>query len=393
MPVRPGRTLSLVAIRSSPRLGAIPRYEPGLTTAEVLARFGLDRAVKLASNESPFPPLPEVAEVVAAGVAGLNRYPDGPGRALRRALAERHGVGPDEVVLGNGSCELILLAGQALLDPGTTVVHASPSFVLYPHLAAAAGAEAVAVPLAADDGHDLDAMAGAADERTRLVLLCNPNNPTGAYRSADEIERFLDALPEDLAVLVDEAYFEFVDRPDAGRTMSLARDRPNLLVTRTFSKAHGLCGLRVGYGVGGAGWIDALDRVRQPFNTNALAQAAALESLRHPAALERRVRETVAERDRVQRALTETSWAVTPSQGNFILVAAEDPAAGSPGVHEQLLRLGVIVRDGASLGCPGRLRVSIGTPEENGAFLSAWSAVARPARECRPGKPQGGVRR
>jgi histidinol-phosphate aminotransferase len=383
----------LVAIRSSPRLGAIPRYEPGLTTAEVLARFGLDRAVKLASNESPFPPLPEVAEVVAAGVAGLNRYPDGPGRALRRALAERHGVGPDEVVLGNGSCELILLAGQALLDPGTTVVHASPSFVLYPHLAAAAGAEAVAVPLAADDGHDLDAMAAAADERTRLVLLCNPNNPTGAYRSADEIERFLDALPEDLAVLVDEAYFEFVDRPDAGRTMSLARDRPNLLVTRTFSKAHGLCGLRVGYGVGGAGWIDALDRVRQPFNTNALAQAAALESLRHPAALERRVRETVAERDRVQRALTETSWAVTPSQGNFILVAAEDPAAGSPGVHEQLLRLGVIVRDGASLGCPGRLRVSIGTPEENGAFLSAWSAVARPARERRPGKPQGGVRR
>jgi histidinol-phosphate aminotransferase len=381
----------LVAIRSSARLGAIPRYEPGLTTAEVLARFGLDRAVKLASNESPFPPLPEVAEVVAAGVAGLNRYPDGPGRALRRALAERHGVGPDEVVLGNGSCELILLAGQALLDPGTTVVHAAPSFALYPHLAAAAGAEAVAVPLAADDGHDLGAMAAAVDERTRLVLVCNPNNPTGAYRGADEIERFLDALPEDLAVLVDEAYFEFVDRPDAGRTMSLARERSNLLVTRTFSKAHGLCGLRVGYGVGAAGWIDALDRVRQPFNTNALAQSAALESLRHPAALERRVRETVAERAHVQRALAETSRAVTPSQGNFVLVAPEDAAVGSPSVHEQLLRLGVIVRDGASLGCPGRLRVSIGTPEENTAFLSAWSSVARPARERRPSKPQGGV--
>ncbi len=149
------------------------------------------------------------------------------------------------------------------------------------------------MPLADDDGHDLEAMAAAVDERTRLVIVCNPNNPTGVYRGADEIERFLDALPEDLAVLVDEAYFEFVDRPDAGRTMSMARERPNLLVTRTFSKAHGLCGLRVGYGVGGAGWIDALDRVRQPFNTNALAQAAALESLRHPAALERRVRETV----------------------------------------------------------------------------------------------------
>jgi histidinol-phosphate aminotransferase len=376
-----------VTIRSSPRLDAMPRYEPGLTTAEVLARFGLDAAVKLASNESPFPPLPEVAEVIAAGVAGLNRYPDGPGRALRRALAERHGVGPDEVVLGNGSCELILLAGQALLDPGTSVVHAAPSFALYPHLAAAAGAEAVVVPLAGDDGHDLEAMAAAVDERTRLVVVCNPNNPTGVYRGADEIERFLDALPEDLPVLVDEAYFEFVDRPDAGRTMSLARERPNLLVTRTFSKAHGLCGLRVGYGVGGAGWIDALDRVRQPFNTNALAQAAALESLRHPAALDRRVRETVSERDRIADALAETGWAFTPSQGNFILVAPDDPAAGSPGVHGQLLRLGVIVRDGASLGCPGRLRVSIGTPEENTAFLSARAEVARTApRETQPGR-------
>jgi histidinol-phosphate aminotransferase len=376
-----------MGIRSSPRLDAMPRYEPGLTTAEVLARFGLDRAVKLASNESPFPPLPEVARVIADGVAGLNRYPDGPGRALRRALAERHGVGPDEVVLGNGSCELILLAGQALLDPGTTVVHAEPSFALYPHLAAAAGADAVAIPLADDDGHDLDAMAAAVDERTRLVVLCNPNNPTGVHRAADEVERLLDALPEDLAVLVDEAYFEFVDRPDAGRTMSLARERPNLLVTRTFSKAHGLCGLRVGYGVGGAGWIDAIDRVRQPFNTNALAQAAALESLRHPAPLERRVRETLSERARLQAALSEAAWGFTPSQGNFILVSADDPSTGSPGIHEQLLRRGVIVRDGASLGCPGRLRVSVGTPEENTAFLSAWGEVARPAsRESQPGR-------
>jgi histidinol-phosphate aminotransferase len=376
-----------MGIRSSPRLGAIPRYEPGLTTAEVLARYGLERAVKLASNESPFPPLPEVERVVRAGLAGLNRYPDGPGRALRRALAERHGVGPDEVVLGNGSCELILLAGQALLDPGTTVIHADPSFALYPHLAAAAGAEPLPVPLAEDGGHDLDAMAAAVDERARLVIVCNPNNPTGVFRAPDEIERFLDALPEDLAVLVDEAYFEFVDRPDAGRTMSLARERPNLLVTRTFSKAHGLCGLRVGYGVGGAGWVEALDKVRQPFNTNALAQAAALESLRHPAALDRRVRETISERARVQQALTESEWAFTPSQGNFILVAPEDSAAGSRSVHEQLLRLGVIVRDGGSLGCPGRLRVSIGTPDENTAFLSARAEVSRPApRETQPGR-------
>jgi histidinol-phosphate aminotransferase len=377
-----------VTIRTSPRLDAMPHYEPGLTTAEVLARFGLETAVKLASNESPFPPLPEVAEVVASGLGGLNRYPDGPARALRRALAERHGVGPDEVVIGNGSCDLILLAGQALLDPGTSLVMADPSFSLYPHLAAAAGAEAVAVPLAGDDGHDLDAMAAAVDETTRLVIVCNPNNPTGVYRSADAIERFVDGLPEDLAILVDEAYNDFVELPDRGRVMSLARERPNLLVTRTFSKAHGLCGLRVGYGVGGSAWVRAIDAMRQPFNTNALAQAAALESLRHPEALERRVRQVIDERHRMEAALAGTGWGFTPSQANFILVTPDpDPAADSIGVHESLLRGGVIVRDGSALGCPGRIRVSIGSPDENEAFLSARASLPRAVpRESRPGR-------
>jgi histidinol-phosphate aminotransferase len=365
-----------VTIRTSPRLAAIPRYEPGLTTAEVLARYGLETAVKLASNESPFPPLPEVARVIEEGVGALNRYPDGAARALRRALAEQHGVAPEQVAVGNGSCELILLAGQALLDPGTTVIHADPSFALYPHLATAAGTEAVAVPLAPDEGHDLDAMAAAVDERTRLVIVCNPNNPTGVRRSADEIERFLDGLPEDLAVLVDEAYIDFVSDADSGRTMSLARERPNLLVTRTFSKAHGLCGLRVGYGVGGAGWVAAIDAVRQPFNTNALGQAAALESLRHPGELARRTGALIEERSRLERELAGLGIAYVPSQANFLLVTPDarlgpDPSA----VHEQLLRLGVIVRDGAALGCPGRIRVSIGTPDENTVLLDALAAL------------------
>ena len=363
-------------VRVSPRLTSIPRYEPGLTTAEVLARFGLESAIKLASNESPYPPLPEVEEVVRAAISGLSRYPDGAGRALRRALAERHGVGPDQVVLGNGSCELLLLAGQTLLDPGTTIVHAEPSFALYPHLAAAAGAEAVTVPLADDEGHDLEAMAAHVDERTRLVVVCNPNNPTGVYRAPEEIESLLDLLPEDVAVIVDEAYFDFVDRPDAGRTMSLARERENLLVTRTFSKAHGLCGLRVGYAVGGAGFVAALDKVRQPFNTSTLAQAAALESLRHPAELSRRISETVSERARVEQALGRLGVPFTRSLGNFILLGGGfEPLTDAPRVHEELLRKGVIVRDGAALGCPGRLRVTIGTPDENGAFIAALADV------------------
>lgn len=360
---------AFMSIRVSPRLTAIPTYEPGLTTAEVMARYGLETAVKLASNESPFAPLPEVVAVLQDGLTGLNRYPDAYARQLRRALADRHGVEMEHVVMGNGSCELLLLAGQALLDPGTTIVHAAPSFAIYPHLATAAGTEAVPVPLAADGGHDLDAMAAAVDERTRLVVVCNPNNPTGVYRSADAIERFVLGLPDDLAILVDEAYFDFVDHADAGRVMSLARGRDNLLVTRTFSKAYGLCGLRVGYGVGSPSWIEAIGKVRQPFNVNALAQAAALESLRHPSPLAKRVAQTVSERGRIEAALVELGVPYLPSRTNFILV----DAGPRDGVHEELLRRGVIVRDGRALGVPGKLRVTIGAPAENDAFLSALS--------------------
>lgn len=359
----------------SPRLAGIPHYEPGLTTAEVLARYGLDAAVKLASNESPFPPLPGVEEVVRDAVGGLNRYPDGAGRALKAILAELHGVDPSRIVLGNGSCELLLLAGEALLDPGTTLIHPHPSFGLYPHLAAATGAEAVAVPLDASGRNDLDAMAAHVDERTRLVVVCTPNNPTGAYVGADAVERLLDMIPDDVAVLVDEAYHDFVTEPDRGRVMSMARHRPNLLAVRTFSKAFGLCGLRVGYAVGSPDWIAALDRVRQPFNTNSLAQAAAAAALRQLTELDRRVRGLVAERDRVSQTLTRMGVPFTASQANFILVS---PAAGLGDgipVHEDLLRRGVIVRDGAALGCPGSIRVTIGAPAENDAFLTALAGV------------------
>jgi histidinol-phosphate aminotransferase len=307
---------------------------------------------------------------VASGIGALNRYPDPPARALRVALAERHGVDPGQVVIGNGSCELILLAGQALLDPGTTVIYADPSFSLYPHLASASGAEAIAVPLTADGGHDLDTMAALVDERTRLVVVCNPNNPTGVFLPPEAIQAFVEVLPSDVALLVDEAYFDFVARPDAGRVMSMARSAPNLLVTRTFSKAHGLCGLRVGYGVGSKDWIVALDRVRQPFNTNALAQAAALESLRHPAAFVERTEAIVGERRRVVAALRALGVSAPPSEANFVLIEAE------PEWHEELLRSGVIVRDGRALGAPGTLRVSIGLPEENDAFLEALAPLA-----------------
>ena len=263
-----------VSIRVSPRLEAIPRYEPGLTTAEVLARFGLERAVKLASNESPFPPMPEVAEVITAGHRRPQPLPRRPGARPAAGAGGAPRGGP-----GRGGDRQRLVRADPLRGPGAArpgderrarrpVVRALPA----PRRGGRARAPCRCRwrPTSATTS---TRWRRRWTRRTRLVIVCNPNNPTGVYRSADEIERFVDALPEDLAILVDEAYFDFVDRPDAGRTMSLARERPNLLVTRTFSKAHGLCGLRVGYGVGGSGWIAAIDKVRQPFNTNALAQA------------------------------------------------------------------------------------------------------------------------
>jgi len=373
-----------MSLMISSRLAAIPHYEPGLTTADVMARYGLDAAIKLASNESPYPPLDEVQAVLHAGIAGLNRYPDGAARALRAEIADRHGLDPAQVVIGSGSCELLLLAGQALLDPGTTLVYPEPSFGLYAHLAAAAGADGIGVPLDAAGRNDLAAMAAAIDERTRLVILCSPNNPTGGYLPASQIEAFLDGLPEDLPVLLDEAYYDFVTEADRGRPLSQARHRPNLLLLRTFSKAHGLCGLRVGYGMGSTPWIAALDRVRQPFNVSSLGQAAALESLRHPAALDRRIQETIAERTRVAAALEAMGVRFTPSQANFILVAPD----ADGGIHERLLAAGIIVRDGAALGCPGALRVSMGTPDDNDAFLAVLAQVlGRPAPVSVPAVP------
>lgn len=363
----------------SPRLSAMPIYEPGLTMAEVMAKYDLESVIKLASNESPYPVIPEAQAVVEAGAAGLGRYPDSYARELRGLLADQHGVDPSRVALGNGSCELILLAGQALLDPGTSIVHADPSFAIYPHLAAAAGARSVAVPLAEDGGHDLWGMAAAIDGDTRLVIICNPNNPTGVYRPAHEIEEFLDQVPEDVPVLVDEAYNDFVEHPDRGRVLSMARERPNLIVTRTFSKAFGLPGLRVGYGIGSEAWVQALDQVRQPFNTNALAQAAALAVLRKRSVVESRVAELIGERTRLQDALTALGVAFTPSQANFVLIGVGTSAEDAADVHENLLRRGIIVRNGASLGVPGRLRVTLGTRDENDAFIDALSRVVQDA--------------
>lgn len=347
--------------------------------------------VKLASNETPYPPLPAVREAIDRAMGSLNRYPDPTSSALRQRLAERYDVGSERIAIGNGSCDILLAAGEALLEPGAEVVYAWPSFSVYPHLAAASGARAIEVPLDADDCHDLEAMAAEVTVATRLVIVCNPNNPTSTAIPLDAIASFLEEIPPHVCVVLDEAYCEFslMDDPDA--SVDLLRSHPNLVLLRTFSKVYGLCGLRVGFALCGSPDLPrAVDQVRQPFFCNALAQAAAVEALAHQDVVEDRVTRTIAERVSIDERLQAMGLSPAPSQANFCWF-------GLPGVPREmgahdteqlelaariesetmrgLLERGVLVRAGGALGRPGWLRVTYGIAEENARFLDALAEV------------------
>jgi histidinol-phosphate aminotransferase len=251
------------------RVKAIPVY-PAAST------YAFDgELVKLASNETPFAPHPQVLEAVESQLRTLNRYPDPAKATLRRGLSDRTGVAPERIAIGNGSCELLLSAGEAMLEPGAEVVYAWPSFSIYPHLAAMTGARAITVPLNDAQEHDLDAMAKEVTAATRMVIVCNPNNPTATALPPGAIDEFLKAIPRHVAVILDEAYIEFDTLQDPDESLDLLARHPNLIVLRTFSKVYGLCGLRVGYSLGSEEFRLAVDRVRQPFSVNALAQVAA----------------------------------------------------------------------------------------------------------------------
>jgi len=351
-------------------------YRPGERSEDVMARYGLDEVVKLASNEYPLPPLPGVMEKVVAAAARLNRYPDASCGALRDALGRHHGVPPERVAVGNGSLELIMLLADALLAPGVAAVFPEPSFALYRRLCDLHRAEAVAVPLGADRCVDLDAMAAAIGPATAVVIVCNPNNPTGTYVPAAAIAAFCDKVPDDVLVIVDEAYNEFVTASDSQDTVELARSRENVCLTRTFSKIHGLCALRVGYAVASETVVEAIDTFRQPFNVNLVAQEAALESLRHQDEVERRRRLTAALRADLTARLEALGYTVLPSEANFVLVDLSGVAAPGDDVCERLTALGAIVRDGAALGLPGWARVSVGTGDEIEFFLERLAQLA-----------------
>ena len=358
-----------MSLEFAARLRRIPSYP----VAQTYAVEG-DLA-KLASNETPFAPHPAVLEAIEAQVRTLNRYPDPAKARLREKLAGRLGVAPGAVAVGNGSCELLFAAADALLEPGAEVVYAWPSFSVYPQLAAQSGARAIEVPLDADYRHDLEAMAREVTVATRMLLVCNPNNPTGTALPVDEIDAFVGSLPRHVAVLLDEAYVEFNTLQDPDESLALVRKHPNLVILRTFSKVYGLAGLRVGYAVGAEDFRVAVDTVRQPFSVSTLAQAGAIEALRHVDELERRVERTVVERLHVEEELGERGLPVAESQANFSWFSLGD--RDEDAVMEGLAKRGVIVRGGKALGAEGFIRVTYGTRAENDRFLAALDEALR----------------
>jgi histidinol-phosphate aminotransferase len=330
---------------------------------------------KMASNESPYPPIPAVVEAVTKALTGLNRYPDPTNAALRRRLADIHGVPATRIAVGNGSCDILLAAGDALLEPGAELVYAWPSFSVYPHLAAASGARAIEVPLDADHRHQLAKMREEINAATRLVIVCNPNNPTSTALPLEEIAEFVAGLPSHVCVILDEAYVEFSVLQDPDESIPLLERHPNLVLLRTFSKVYGLCGLRVGYALcGSERFRTAVDQVRQPFFCNAAAQAAALEALNHTDEVTRRVERNLAERMGLEDSLRELGLQPAESQANFVWFDLGEERS-EPEIMRGLAERGILVRSGAALGREGALRVTVGTQAENERFVEALGAL------------------
>jgi len=375
-----------MTVRFIPALAGIVPYQPGLPVEVVKRRFGIDEVAKLASNEYPLPPFPEVKEAVTGAVDRLQRYPDGSSTQLREALAAHHDRSPEEVTIGCGTCELLYLLATALLEKGDEVVLADPSFSSYRDVIDIHGAVPVVVPLV-DFAHDLEAMAAAVTPRTKIVFVCNPNNPTGTCVAAADVNRFVERVPEDVLVVIDEAYIEFVTRPDRDDCLAVQKEHDNVIVLRTFSKIYGLCGLRTGYGLCAPAVKQAVDKVRQPFNVNLLGQLAAVEALKHQDQVAARRESNAALRDGMATRLAARGRATVPSEANFMLVDMNGLRQPHDEVCATLLSMGVIVRDGNALGCPGWARVSVGTQEEIEFFLQKLASLEVGAQETGEGRP------
>jgi histidinol-phosphate aminotransferase len=353
-----------------PGVAGLHPYQPGKPIEELERELGITGIIKLASNENALGPSPAVARSLS-GMSDLHRYPDGNGYTLKHALSEFHAVSPEQITLGNGSNDILEFAARTFLNERSSCVYSEHAFAIYPIVTQAVGARGVQTA-AKNYGHDLEAMLAAIEADTRLVFIANPNNPTGTCIASAELRRFLDGVPGHVIVVMDQAYYEYAqadDYPDCIRWL----DRyPNLIVTRTFSKAHGLAALRVGYGISSTAMADLLNRVRQPFNVNSMAQRAAVVALQDQAHVERSVRFNQAGMHQLIAGLDSMGMHFIPSHANFICIDMEQEAGI---LYGQLLREGVIVRPVASYGLPNHLRVTIGLEQENARFLAALAKI------------------
>ena len=351
---------------------AIAPYQAGKPIAEVAREYGLDEAsiVKLASNENPFGVPASSQAAMAKAAADLGRYPDANGFDLKAALAARYDVPADWITLGNGSNDILEIAAHAFVQKGESVVFAQYSFAVYALATQGVGGRAIVVP-AVNYGHDLQAMAAAIEPDTRLVYVANPNNPTGTFIGADEIEAFLKQVPGNVVVVLDEAYNEYLAPEYQFESADWVRKYPNLIVSRTFSKAYGLAGLRVGFAIAQPEVTDLMNRIRQPFNVNSLAQAAAIAALNDKEFLEKGARNNAEGYKQMTAAFDELKLEYVPSFGNFVLVRVGDDDGAGARVNVALLKQGVIVRPVGAYGLPQWLRISIGLPQENATFIEA----------------------
>jgi histidinol-phosphate aminotransferase len=359
-----------------PSVAGLAPYQPGKPVEEVQRELGLARVVKLASNEGPFGPFPAALDAMTRSAAELNRYPDGGAYRLHAALAGRHGVSPGEIAVGAGADGCIDMLSQALLDPGDEVVCGWPSFPSYVIYAAKQNARVVTVPLE-DLRYDLEALLAAVTPRTKLVYVCNPNNPTGTMNTTDELDAYFERVPAHVLTVVDQAYLEYIDRPDYPDAVErYVKQGRRAVVLRTFSKIYGLAGLRVGYAVGSGELCATLAKVRRPFDLTTPAQVAALASLDDAGELARR--RAVNEEGLILLAsiLREHGLEPAPSVGNFVFA---DTGADAGALFERLLREGVIVRPLAGFGAPTAIRVSVGTPDELEVFAAALGRVLQTA--------------
>jgi len=360
-----------------PEIVALDPYQPGKPLSELERELGIDDAVKLASNENPLGPSPKGLAAAQAALADCGRYPDGGGFHLKRALAAHHNLDPACITLGNGSNDVLVLLAQAFLNPGREAVYSAHCFAVYPLAVQAAGGIARVAPALADDhplmplGHDLEALAAAVTPATRLLFIANPNNPTGTWLAPAALESFIAALPGHVVVVIDEAYFEYHQALHGAGAANAARwlgRYPNLVVTRTFSKVYGLAGLRIGYALSDPALADLINRIRQPFNVNSAALAAAEAALADTAFIDRSLKVNREGLERLADALPKRGYRVYPTAGNFVLV---DTGGLAEPLYQALLHRGVITRRVGNYGLPNHLRITVGSAAEIDRLLAA----------------------